>query len=235
MLLNAKPLISCVIPFWNEGSRLYAVLDEVSKTKNIFEVICVDDASYENNSDEIRKHYPNFKLLRLKKNYGKSGAILEGLKIVKGNLILLLDADIRNLNHNEIEKAIKIVQQNPDVDMLILRRIKAPLFVKLTRGDVLASGERIVKLNYLMNVLKNSTKGWELESKINLFMFNNNKKVYWFPHSGINTHWKWGIKADFKYHKKKIADILNLSDCLSQIISDTSFVFANILRQRIKR
>ena len=38
----------------------------------------------------------------------------------------------------------------------------------------------------------------------------NNKNVYWFPHSGINTHWKWGLSTDLKYHRKKIADIFSI-------------------------
>ena len=79
------------------------------------------------------------KFIRLNKNVGKSGAILEGLKQAKGNFILLLDADLRNLNHIEINNAIKAIGETSDVDMLILRRIKAPLLVKITRGDVLSS------------------------------------------------------------------------------------------------
>jgi len=207
---DSKNKVSCIIPFWNEGERLYKVLDEVIKVKNIFEVICIDDASDKNKSNNIRKRYSKIEYIRLKQNVGKSNAIFEGLKYTQGSLILLLDADLRNLNHSEIEEAIKIIQQNPDIDMLILRRIKAPLFVKLTRGDVLATGERIIKKNYLLTILNNSTKGWELESKINLFMLKNKKNVLCFPHSGINTHWKWGLSTDLKYHRKKMTDIFSI-------------------------
>ncbi len=94
--------------------------------------------------------------------------------------------------------------------MLILRRIKAPLFVKITRGDVLSTGERIVKKEYLQKLLEGSSKGWQLESKINLYMHDHKKKVLWVPHSGINTHWKWGWDVDLKYHKKKMSDIYSI-------------------------
>ena len=94
--------------------------------------------------------------------------------------------------------------------MLILRRVKAPLFVKITRGDVLSTGERIVKKEYLQELLEGYIKGWELESKINLYMYDHKKKVLWVPHSGINTHWKWGWNADLKYHKKKMSDIYSI-------------------------
>ncbi|MEK7633547.1 MAG: glycosyltransferase [Patescibacteria group bacterium] len=202
--------VSCIIPFWNEDQRLFAVLDEVVKIKKLSEIICVDDASDRDRSDEIKKAYPIIKVIRLNKNVGKSDAILEGLKHAKGNFILLLDADLRNLNYIEINNAIKAIEETPDIDMLILRRVKAPLFVKITRGDVLSTGERIVKKEYLQELLEGYIKGWELESKINLYMYDHKKKVLWVPHSGINTHWKWGWNADLKYHKKKMSDIYSI-------------------------
>ncbi len=202
--------VSCIIPFWNEDQRLLAVLDEVVKIKKLSEIICVDDASDRDQSDEINKAYSGIKVIRLNKNVGKSGAILEGLKHAKGNLILLLDADLRNLNYIEINNAIKAIEETPDIDMLILRRIKAPLFVKITRGDVLSTGERIVKKEYLQKLLEGFSKGWQLESKINLYMYNHKKKVLWVPHSGVNTHWEWGWSTDLKYHKKKMSDIYSI-------------------------
>ena len=205
-----KSKVSCIIPFWNEDERLYTVLNQVVKVKNLLEIICVDDASDKDQTDEIKKAYPNIKLVRLDKNVGKSGAILEGLKNTQSNFILLLDADLRNLNYIEIENAIKAVKKTQDIDMLILRRIKAPFLVKITRGDVLSTGERIVKKEYLLKLLESSSKGWQLESKLNLFMYENKKKVFWVPSSGINTHWKWGWKTDLKYHKKKMTDIYSV-------------------------
>lgn len=202
--------VSCIIPFWNEDRRLFTVLDEIVKVQGLSEIICVDDASDKDQSREIKKIYPNIKLIRLNKNVGKSGAILEGLKFTQSNNVLLLDADLRNLNHIEINKAVNAIHKNPDIDMLILRRIKAPFFVKVTRGDVLSTGERIVKREYLQKLLENSSKGWQLESKINLFMYKNKKRVFWISHSGINTHWKWGWDTDLKYHKKKMADIYSV-------------------------
>ena len=94
------------------------------------------------------------------------GAILEGLKHAKGNLILLLDADLRNLNYIEINNAIKAIEETPDIDMLILRRIKAPLFVKITRGDVLSTGERIVKRSIYKNCWKDLVKDGNLNQKL---------------------------------------------------------------------
>ncbi|OGJ49247.1 hypothetical protein A2229_02300 [Candidatus Peregrinibacteria bacterium RIFOXYA2_FULL_33_7] len=202
--------VSCIIPFWNEGRRLFTVLDEVIKVKEFSEIICVDDASDKDQAEMIKNKYPSIKLIRLSKNVGKSGAILDGLKHTKSDFILLLDADLRNLSHIEISNAVKVIEANPHIDMLVLRRIKAPILVKIFRGDVLSTGERIVKKQYLQELLEKSSRGWQLESKINLYMYKNKKEVYWIPHSGINTHWKWGLNTDLMYHKKKMLDIYSI-------------------------
>lgn len=41
-------------------------------------------------------------------------------------------------------------------------------------------------------------------------MFTNKLNVLWFPHSGINSHWKWVLKTDLKYHRIKIRDIFSI-------------------------
>ena len=41
-------------------------------------------------------------------------------------------------------------------------------------------------------------------------MYTNKKDVFWFPHSGINTHWKWGFYKDLKYHQLKFKDIFSI-------------------------
>lgn len=202
--------VSCIIPFWNEGRRLFTVLDEVIKVKGFSEIICIDDASDEDQSEAIKNKYPNIRLVRLDKNVGKSGAILEGLKYTQSNFVLLLDADLRNLNHIEISDALIAVEENPHIDMLILRRIKAPVLVRIFRGDVLSTGERIVKKQYLQELLEKSSVGWQLESMLNLFMYENKKSVFWVSSSGVNTHWKWGWNIDIKYHKKKMTDIYSI-------------------------
>ncbi|MCE5331189.1 MAG: glycosyltransferase [Bacteroidales bacterium] len=214
---------TCIIPFWNEGQRLYNVLDEVVKTKNIAEIICVDDASEIDNSLEIHQKYPRVKLIRLDRNVGKTDAIREGLKYAQNKLILLLDADLRNLNHKEIEAANDAIQQNLEVDMVILRRINAVFLVRMDRRDILFTGERILKKRDLEEILRGSVKGWQLESAINTWMYDRKKEVYWVPQSGINTHKqvKWGFFIGIKNDIKTFSDMVlatGLINYLKQIL-----------------
>src|SRR5574338_1067736 len=158
---------SCIIPFWNEGLFLFNVLDEVSRASHIDEIICVDDASENDSYREIQKRYPHIRLIRLEQNVGKTDAIREGLKIAEGYYILLIDADLQNLNHRDLDRAVRAVYRNPHIDMLILRRINADLLIKMYRADVLFTGERILRKDDLLEILDSPVKRWQLESVIN--------------------------------------------------------------------
>lgn len=217
--MNAKPHITCIVPFYNESRRLFVVLNEVVRVKNISQIICVDDASNEDNSKEIYEKYPYIELIRSSKHMGKCGAIRTGLERAKGSYIFLLDADLRNLDYKEIEKAVDFIQHREQLDMLILRRVNANSFLRLVRSDILYSGERIIKKTYLEDILNDTYEGWQLEYAINDYMYKRGKTVRWASHSGINTHklCKWGFMngliSEMKMYKEIIteADVLNLS------------------------
>lgn len=210
-MMGSVPHISCIIPFWNEGPNLFDVVDEISKARYISEILCVDDASGDNNYLRIQSYFPWVRVIRLQKNLGKTGAIREGLKSAIGEYVLLLDADLRNLDHREIDKATRIFLTNNNIDMLILRRINALFYIKLYRADVLFTGERILKKADLENILMGPVERWQLESAINTWMYKNNKRVFWMPHSGINKQkfLKWGLLDGIKLDMKTFSDMIS--------------------------
>ncbi|MEK9208965.1 MAG: glycosyltransferase family 2 protein [Patescibacteria group bacterium] len=179
---------TCIIPVYNEGSRILRVLNEVARIKSIDEIICVNDSSTDNTLELIKKYHFNIKVVTTPKNLGKTGAIKEGLQVSTGDYILLLDGDLRNLQHQEVENAVTNILKDPAVDMIILRRINAPWNIKILRGDILVSGERLLRKEDLKNILKNlKPEKYQLEFATNKYMMMNNKKVYWMPSSALNT------------------------------------------------
>lgn len=137
--------VSCIIPFYNEGERILSVLQVLREIPEICEIVCIDDGSEDRISKVIREKWPEIKLVVLPYNQGKSSAIKKGLDVVESDYILLMDADLRFLDVDEIKQAIGIVGKQFEIDMLILRRVMAPWFFKIDRRDVLFSGERILR------------------------------------------------------------------------------------------
>lgn len=178
--------VSCIIPFYNERRYIRNVLDIAGKTPGISQVICVDDGSTDNTA-EVVLQFPEVKLIRLDRNHGKSYAVKKGLEEAENEYVLLMDADLKNLDEKELNRAIKAITGNSGIDMIILRRLKAPWFIKMYRIDTLLSGERLLRTRDLKHIFNNKVNGYQLEIAINLYMYCNKKKVYWSPSSALNT------------------------------------------------
>src|SRR5438270_9911648 len=183
---------TCIIPFFNERDRILKVLDAVVRIKGIDEIICADDGSIDGTADIVKQHYPHILIVHNEKNFGKTEAVKVALQRAKGTHILLLDADLQNLQYKNVEKAIAAVKKDNSIDMIILRRVKTPFGVKVLFYDVLLCGQRIVKKEDLLKTLSlYRPKGYELELALNQYMLTKHKNVYWMPFSFANT---WSTK-----------------------------------------
>ncbi|CCH54803.1 glycosyl transferase family protein [Fibrisoma limi BUZ 3] len=180
--------VACLIPFYNEGERLFDVLNVVTQVCSITQIICIDDGSDENCCPEIEARWPHIEVIRLTENHGKAGAIKAGLSAVREELVLLMDADLQDISPAELEQAIQAIRNHDEVDMVILRRVHADWFVKFNRGDILLSGERIIRKRDLDAIFQQTVEGFQLEVAINEYMQQHRKVVRWFPWSATNTY-----------------------------------------------
>ncbi len=99
---RAHPLVSCVIPAYNEAENLPlfipALADHLTSLGAQFELIVVDDGSRDNTLAVIQPllaRYP-LKVFTLSRNFGKEAAISAGLDQVKGDVALLIDSDFQH-------------------------------------------------------------------------------------------------------------------------------------------
>ena len=200
---------SCIIPFYNESYRILQVLAVVTQIKSISQVICIDDGSTDDTADLISKNWPEVELVRLPVNQGKAAAVRQGVALAKNENILLMDADLQSIDKAEVEKAIQAIAQQK-LDMIILRRINAPWFVKFDRGDTLLSGERIIKKKDLETILNQDVKHYQVELAINLYMQKHKRNVRWVPWSATNTYKseKIGLVEGYKKEFKMFTDIV---------------------------
>jgi len=89
------PLISIIITNYNGGKLLLDCLDSVfASTYDNYEVILVDNASKDQSQLKGKTKFPKIKLVENRKNLGASGRN-SGIKIAKGDFIVLLDNDTK--------------------------------------------------------------------------------------------------------------------------------------------
>jgi len=94
---NRKPKFSIIIPTHNEEKDIRRTLDSVSKLDYLqYEVIIVDDASEDSTVEIMQEfiHQFGFTLIRQKKCRGVASARNRGIKISRGEILVILNADV---------------------------------------------------------------------------------------------------------------------------------------------
>ncbi len=97
---NSEIQVSIIIPAFNEQNRIIPTLNEMieyfQSSFPSFEIIVVDDGSYDNTAECIRnfkQDKDNIDIVCLGKNSGKGAAVRKGIEVSKGQLLLYMDAD----------------------------------------------------------------------------------------------------------------------------------------------
>lgn len=202
------------------------MLHVITKMKDIRQVLCVDDGSTDGTAAYIKKNWPWVQVVRLPYNQGKTAAIAHALQYVKNEVILMMDADLQGLREDEIGAAIEAFAAQPTIDMIILRRINSPWFVRWYRSDILLSGERLIRKSDLQQVMKQRVKRYQLEVGINRYMLRHKKVVRWMPWSAMNTYKvdKLGVldgsKREFRMYVE-IVSFVGFSHMMLQLASFT--------------
>ncbi len=84
---------SIIIPNWNGKEKLKRNLPNVLQTKDVGEIIVVDDNSSDESAHFLETEYPQIKLIKRKKNGGFSSTVNIGVKAAKEDFIFLLNSD----------------------------------------------------------------------------------------------------------------------------------------------
>lgn len=217
--------ITCLIPFYNEGERIFNTVALISTIPEIDSILCVDDCSHDQNYKLLAKQFPHVTVLRLDQNQGKSAAVLHGLQSVTTPRVLLLDADLQQLQKTEISRAVSTVKNDPSLDMLILRRSNYAPFVTAIRHDILMSGERIMHTADLKAVFKKPPSGYQLEVAINEYMMKHKKRCYWLQTSLKNSYKyeKWTLEEALTKYKDELTGYMSYNGPLSYLSQILTF------------
>ena len=100
------PLLTLVIPVYNERESLAALHAEISevaeKLAERVEIIFIDDGSKDGSWDIVRElaaKDTRVRGIRFRRNFGKAAALAAGFGAAKGSIILTMDADLQDDPH----------------------------------------------------------------------------------------------------------------------------------------
>ena len=99
-------LLSVIVPCYNEEENIRDFYDELFRNNSFFkekeievELLYIDDGSKDKTVEEVRKlrqQDERVHLLSFSRNFGKEAAIYAGLQKSKGDLVVLMDADLQD-------------------------------------------------------------------------------------------------------------------------------------------
>ena len=97
--------VSIVVPLFNESESLDLLFERIDQTMNEnelipYELIFVDDGSLDDSWQKLKslydKHQHKLRLVRFRKNCGKSMALAIGMKRARADIIITMDADLQD-------------------------------------------------------------------------------------------------------------------------------------------
>jgi polyisoprenyl-phosphate glycosyltransferase len=102
--MDAKKLISVVVPVYNEAPVIRAFYDRMRTTGAAlasvdYEVIFVDDGSTDGSLEIIKKLAeadPRITIIKLSRNFGHQMAITAGMDAASGDAVVIIDADLQD-------------------------------------------------------------------------------------------------------------------------------------------
>ena len=140
-LLNSTPLVSVIVPCFNEEENVHEVVDALSKLNYPnYEIICVNDGSKDNTGpilDELTNTYPKLRVIHQAKNQGKAVGLDTAALVARGEFLLCMDGDAIldpdvipwMLQHFEAGHRVGAVTGNPRI------RTRSTLLGRLQVGE----------------------------------------------------------------------------------------------------
>ncbi len=118
-----KPVVSIVIPTYNEKDNISQILEVLRKSlKGIeHEIVFVDDNSPDGTSFEIKKFIKNSSKIHLIQRVGRrglSGAIIEGIFAAKSELVGVMDCDLQH-DETKLKDMLDLFSNDASLDIVI--------------------------------------------------------------------------------------------------------------------
>ena len=136
----------------------------------------IDDGSKDGTAEVVRS-FPGVKLIVNEKNMGKSASLVRGVTSALGELILMLDADLKNLTRENVTALIEPVLSGKTDISISLRGNSLPLYRAI--GIDFVSGERVVPRALIADHAEEITRAsrFGVESLMNGYIISGRMKI----------------------------------------------------------
>lgn len=169
------PLVSAIIPAYNEGSRILNVIRVLERHPLIGEIIVVSDGSTD---DTVRRaRQSSAKVIALPRNVGKGEAMAKGVEAAVYDVVTFFDADLVGLRPHMIDALVLPVLRG-DVDMFtLIRDRKTETFQVYISDTFVIGGERAMRKEVWDLVPAKDRQGFQVELALNYYALQHGMRI----------------------------------------------------------
>ncbi|MEX2356486.1 MAG: glycosyltransferase family 2 protein [Thermaerobacterales bacterium] len=149
MTIN-KLKVDLVIPVFNEAPRMTPMLEVVTESNLLRNIIVVDDGSTDDTSS-VAGRFNIDHLHSHQVNRGKGAALATGLQSAKdADAVMFLDADLINLNEQHLLSLIEPVAADPRIGMSVGQFIEGRWAVDMQqKWFAVLNGQRVLSRSFI--------------------------------------------------------------------------------------
>ena len=215
--MNNNIDISIVIPVYNEGKAVHRalelILEELSKHKETYEIIFVDDGSEDdsfNHLEQIAHSNEKVRAIKLSSNCGSHMAIRAGLSFAKGNCACFIACDMQEPPHliytmkSELSEKYNIVwavrnSRKDSFSTILFAKLFYWLARKIVTNNIPPSGASMFMVSHkvLKALNKYEERNLTLEGLFATMGFKSTY-IYYDRKERISGKSKWTISKKFK-------------------------------------
>lgn len=200
--------VTAIVPVYNEEKTVGGVLNALTSSNKINEIIVVNGASTDNTPTIIHKFLPHkdpkVKVINLKnREGGKGGAVKTAAKHIKSDVVMLFDADLIGLRKEHVEQLLGPIAKGQAAMVIGIRDKGNALANMIMPYFPLTGGERAFVSKVFQDIIKIPlVQGWGLEAVMNDYCRKKGLRVAklklnGMDHIGLQTK-KFGLMAFIK-------------------------------------
>jgi dolichyl-phosphate beta-glucosyltransferase len=123
MSIQIPPLLTLVIPAFNEAARLPQTLTELTRHCAVwdfsYEIVVVVEPSSDGTLELVRQRsFPELKVIGNRVHRGKGFAVRTGMLAGRGEILFFTDADL-STPLTDLDRALSLFRANPEVDLIL--------------------------------------------------------------------------------------------------------------------
>jgi len=175
--------VSAIVPAYNESETVADVVRVLEAHAAIDDIIVIDDGSADDTAQRARE--TSATVVRFETNQGKAAAMAKGVELARHETIFFLDADLKGLTQETIDRLIHPVLSG-EFDMYVaIRDRKQSLLNKIVYFSPILGGERVLSKALWRQVPDWCVKSFQIEIALNYFSKRSDSKMGWALMPGL--------------------------------------------------